>query len=362
MGLKLDRIAAFSRASTNLTDIECRISLTGEDAKHSPLPNLKATMLLSGGAACRIPHDNTTVPPACMTSLGLIVGRNITTKDPFVLTFAGLNRQRYWPSMYAISPPAQSPTRFPIVDSFRGDDDVTGTLDAIHAMSRMGYHGLQVQLSTETIDAALHSTGQDTVHPSSAKLSVPCSHTIPTVDPETNRSAIAKPASCAFRPWLRQNDTDHDLANASSLTSWAAELTASWKSLGYKPGSVGPGPMHDEPGWTWEMPPVETSTVIRKKWEDYLRSQKLTPTDLGSERWDSVVPIGREDARQRIKALAAADGDWSSSTADALALRKLYYWSARYNAWEPTMFFADATKALEAGFGGPVHMYTNWNK
>ena len=90
--------------------------------------------------------------------------------------------------------------------------------------------------------------------------------------------------------------------------------------------------------------------------------QKLTPTDLGSASWEGVLPIGREDARQRIKGLSTADGDGSSTSADSLALRKLYYWSARFNAWEPTIFFADATRALETGFGGPVYMYTNWNK
>jgi hypothetical protein len=267
----------------------------------------------------------------------------MATIQQYAKRLAAHHAKRYWSVMHALPP-----QKFPIVDSFHGDDDVGTTLDAIDAMQRVGYHGLQVGMSNNAaVSDAIIQSGNGDVHAAGASPTLPCSTRVPG-----ERTA----PSCSIRDWLRSNDTDAELANQTAMRSWASTVASGWKAAGYQPGTVKFGAMHDEPGWTWEMPPVATSSVIRDRWVSYLRAQNLTATELGAAELSQTEPLGREEARQRIGTCHV-----SQQAGAELAARKLYYWSVRYNAWEPVTYFRNATHALESEFGSSVHLYVNWN-
>jgi hypothetical protein len=349
--------ALANRTLSNETAISCQLTYTGRDTAQPPPPPLTGTIALKYTSDLCTHGWRKEVPfQPCGGALGLMLGRDNTTGAPKVQTWRQLNAERYWPAMHSLPSTIKSPKLFPIVDSFRGDDDVGTALDAIAAFSKMGYHGLTVGgAGTAVVKAAMHATRQDDVHATGAGLAVPCSHMLP--------HERTKP-SCSIKDWLRSNDTDADLANASRIQDWATTLAASWRAAGFKKGSVGFGAMHDEPGWSWKMPPVNTSTVVRARWEQYLQVRNLTPAELGAADWSSVTLLGREDARQRLLLAAAAAtraGGDPSADAALLTTKKLYYWSVRYVGSEPSQFFANATTALIAAWGGPTKMFANWN-
>ena len=84
----------------------------------------------------------------------------------------------------------------------------------------------------------------------------------------------------------------------------------------------------------------------------YIQNQSgyTSPSDFGAASWAEVVPIASEN-------LTSAGG-----SQQALGLRRLFYWSMRFAAWDVTTFYAQATKALIAANGGKqFSVYTNCN-
>jgi hypothetical protein len=88
-------------------------------------------------------------------------------------------------------------------------------------MARVGYHGLSMKVDSPAAKTALQKFGQDDFHATGAGLSIACSHPLP--------GKKAAPI-CSTRDWLRSNDTDADLVNASRFAAWATTLTSSWEA------------------------------------------------------------------------------------------------------------------------------------
>ena len=123
--------------------------------------------------------------------MGLMLQRDNRTGAPIVKTWREFNADRYWPAMLS-QPAAKHPKHFPVVDSFRGDDDIGTTADAIAAMSHVGYHGLAIGVTDRSLKDAMQKSGQYDLHAVGAGLSVPCSAHLPG-----ERTAPA----CTMRDW-----------------------------------------------------------------------------------------------------------------------------------------------------------------
>ena len=123
--------------------------------------------------------------------MGLMLQRDNHTGAPVVENWREFNAKRYWPAMLS-QPAAKHPRHFPVVDSFRGDDDIGTTADAITAMSHVGYHGLAIGVTDRSLKDAMQKSGQDDLHAVGAELSVPCSAHLPG-----ERTAPA----CTMRDW-----------------------------------------------------------------------------------------------------------------------------------------------------------------
>jgi hypothetical protein len=141
-----------------------------------------------------------------------------------------------------------------------------------------------------------------------------------------------------YRDWSAGDATNVELANATGVAEWATAAAA--KFFQDCPAST-PGassvrflPIRDEPFWSWQAAPVGSSAVVRARWRGFLEAQGMTPALIGATGWDGVTPIGRGAARA-----ATAGG----GIARALAVRRRYYWSVRYAAFEATQFFANGT-------------------
>ena len=154
-------------------------------------------------------------------------------------------------------------------------------------------------------------------------------------------------SSCNFHVWDHKHATDADLINASQIREWANQSAAPYLQAGYK-GQVSMLAQADEPSWSWDasVPPVQTSSIVRGMWQEYLKKQGLTPAELGHASWDHVLPIGRYAAGAG-RGVASVN----CSSASPLPIRKLFYWSGRFSSYSASQYMHNTTVALQSAFG-----------
>ena len=115
---------------------------------------------------------------------------------------------------------------------------------------------------------------------------------------------------------------------------------------GFKAEDIAAYGIADEPGWYF---PAMLNVLANcrepeglPRFHDYLKSQGLTPRDVGAANWEAVLPIGR-------------------SKATDLPSRRLFYWTARFFAWDSARHFANVTRAMEKAGYPNMPVYLNWN-
>ena len=115
---------------------------------------------------------------------------------------------------------------------------------------------------------------------------------------------------------------------------------------GYHRADISIGAMADEQpaGAIWPLPPVAHSKLATTRWITYLQKQGFTPADFGNRSWSDVMPLGRQPV-----------------SGDDEIFRRLFYWTARFIAWDATDTYAAATKLSQQAFSKDVLVYMNCN-
>ena len=155
------------------------------------------------------------------------------------------------------------------------------------------------------------------------------------------------------------NSTDALLVNRTDIERIAAQQVAPKRAAGYKPDEIKLLALLDEPGWGWPdaAPPIQTSPIVRQRWQDYLRRNGMTPALLGASSWDGVMPCGRADAG----ALAPGASE-VNFTGSRLVDRRRFYWTVRFSVWDAARYVADWTAAYAQAWSPDLGMYVNFNK
>lgn len=245
-------------------------------------------------------------------TLGILVWRN-ADKKPQAATMAEYNR-RYWKELESVQIPAElRPRRFLLVDRFiGGDDDRIAWREGIEQLNRAGFTAIMLPPS-ETIRQLLLPTG-------------------------TRRTswAVYCPPGYAF-------DFDPKFGG-DSLKDWAVQQAQPYRQAGYAPEDMAIFALSDEPGWYYPraLRELQAQPTAMARFREYLKSQGLSPADVGAASWDDVQPIGRSQATDPVR-------------------RRLFYWTMRFFSYDSARYFADATRALEEAFYPGMPIFTNWN-
>jgi hypothetical protein len=272
--------------------------------------------------------------------------------QPQVRTFADYNRDRYWSLTKSIPKATKIAKLFPIADMFSGDSDIISSQDAFAVMHDQ--MGVNAPMGTTPAGWDGFVTGGN------SPLGVGGEFRKGPLSRWNTTQVVAcytKNSSCTMHDYCTVNATNDELVNASDI----ARLTAAAfnKTLNKNlptATQVAMSAMADEPGWHAPLDiPVATSTIVKARWQTYLQTQHLTPTDFGKTNWDDVVPnSGRGDA-----------GAGSTSSATSVAMlpnRKLFYWSIRFAHWDSCRYFAEWTAGFQKAANDPKFpLYVNWN-
>jgi hypothetical protein len=246
-------------------------------------------------------------------TLGLLVWRE-PNGTPAAATMAQYN-QRFWQDLAAVSiPPEQRPRRFPVVDRFiGGDNDRLDWQQGIEALAKGGFSGLMLPPDAKLRDYLLATGNRRTAW------------------------AVYNPPGYAF---------DYEEAvTPEAIAKWAAEEVAEpYLKAGYAATDMALFAMSDEPGWYYPsmFAALQKSPRGMARFCGYLQARGLTPRQLGAKDWSEVKPLGRAGARD-------------------LPSRRLFYWTARFFAWDSSRHFAACTAALEQAFYPGLPVFTNWN-
>lgn len=245
-------------------------------------------------------------------SLGFLVYRDEKQK-PVAQTMADYNH-RYWKWLDGVEVPAElRPRHFPIVDRFiGGDHDRRTWREGIQYLARAGFSAIMMPASKRH-RAVLLETGL-----------------------RRTSWAVYNPPGYAFD--YSPSVTDE------AIRQWAKKQAEPYLSAGFERKDMALFTMSDEPGWYFPsmLKPVTDSPRILKRFQEYLRSQGLSPAEVGVPSWDEARPIGRSQAKD-------------------LPTRRLFHWSMRFYAWDSARHFARCTKALEEAFYPGLPILTNWN-
>ena len=214
--------------------------------------------------------------------------------QPQVRTFADYNRDRYWSLTKSIPKATKIAKLFPIADMFSGDSDIISSQDAFAVMHDQ--MGVNAPMGTTPAGWDGFVTGGN------SPLGVGGEFRKGPLSRWNTTQVVAcytKNSSCTMHDYCTVNATNDELVNASDI----ARLTAAAfnKTLNKNlptATQVAMSAMADEPGWHAPLDiPVATSTIVKARWQTYLQTQHLTPTDFGKTNWDDVVPnSGRGDA------------------------------------------------------------------
>ena len=253
------------------------------------LPNCTAELActLQFTATPAHPHDVSAPPKQLAYSLphnggtfqlGLLLARNGTA--PEAQSYAEYNDRQFWHRIDGLAalPPAlaseqhNAPVRFPIVDSFAGDDDYTSRTGAAVGFRKLGVN---------TALGTAYGPGAESVAWGFAKPSTCGGWRVLGQSGEYRKQSAAggvtscltgaggggkAASSCTLHDYNIVNSTDAELVNSTDIE---AEAKATWGPLlaaGYNATTLrGPSSGPDEPGWSWPSasPPIHTSTIVR---------------------------------------------------------------------------------------------------
>ena len=245
-------------------------------------------------------------------ALGILVWRD-EAKAPQAATMAEYNR-RYWKVLEGIEfTESQRPKKFPIVERFiGGDDDRLAWQEGIERLARAGFSAIMLPPSRPTHEMLLKTGLRRTAW------------------------AIYNPPGYAF---------DYDpKVTPEAIQAWAEKEAKPYLDAGYAREDMAVFAMSDEPGWYYPsmLKPLEECPAGMARFREYLKGQGLAARDVGAKSWDEVRPLGRGGAKD-------------------LASKRLFYWTARFFAWDSARHFAVCTRAMEKAFYPGMPMFTNWN-
>eukprot|EP00039_Didymoeca_costata_P030606 m.30479 g.30479 ORF g.30479 m.30479 type:complete len:944 (+) comp8204_c0_seq3:119-2950(+) len=326
--------------------INCRFNLTSGNAKHIH----DAGMMFSINATVDVPLEiNKTNAGRWYGYIGLMLSR-LSDGSPAIQKWADYNRNHYFCNMSDMSN-NKMPQLFPIVDMFQTDSDVSSRQDALQAMNRMGINSPTGNFLP--VNWKGRRTGNYPVlgGPGEFRKKGPEGGVVPCYDANS---------SCTLHDYCTVNATDADIVNDTDIKNYAKFWIPTPLS---KQGDMAVVAMADEPGWKAPLQiPVQTSSVIRKRWQTYLQRQQLTPSDLGASTWDEVLPIGRGDAGAGNLSGNCLLSNISCIIGDSLPKKRLFYWSVRFAHWDSATYMAKWSQALQNAAGDPtLRLYVNWN-
>ena len=245
---------------------------------------------------------------------GFLLWRDVSDRAPHAATMAVYNR-RYWDELNGMHiPPSSRPKNFLLVDRFiGGDDDRIDWREGFENLSRAGFSVIMAP-PNPPMKELLHQAGV-----------------------ARTGWAVYSPPGYAFPSPLQASKAPE------SSSVWAMKQAKAYLDNGFAPQDMAMFAMSDEPGWYY---PAQYSMLqdaqASQRFRDYLQSNKLSPRDLGSAGWDSVLPIGR-------------------SAATDLPSKRLFYWTQRFFSWDSSGYFARCTRDLENAFYPGMPISTNWN-
>jgi hypothetical protein len=248
------------------------------------------------------------------SNMGVVLWRDGANNAAHAATMAVYNR-KYWNATRDIHlAQGQKPRNFVLVDRFiGGDDDRTDWKEGFENLSRAGFTAIMAP-SNPPMRELLHQAG---VSRTGWAVYSPPGYAFPTPLPG------AKPPE--------------------SSTAWAMKQAKPYLDNGFAPRDFAVFALSDEPGWYYPAQyPMLQDAEANKRFHDYLQSSGLTPRDLGSLAWESVMPIGR-------------------SAATDLASKRLFYWTQRFFSSDSSNYFARTTRDLENAFYPGMPISTNWN-
>lgn len=237
----------------------------------------------------------------------------LDTKDqPHINSMAQYNR-RFWAHLRGKEiAPADRPKFFPIVDRFiGGDTDRLAQIEGVNALASAGYSALMTPPDKASRDVLLATGNKRTAW------------------------AVYNPPGYAF---------DHEGVTPESITKWAHEQALPFLRAGFEKTDMAIYAMADETGWYYPQAfePLVKNPAALQRFRDYLKSQNLSPADLGHADWSTVLPISR-------------------SKAVDLPSKRLFYWTMRFFPWDSSRHFAVSTKAMEEAFYPNMPIFDNWN-
>jgi Beta-galactosidase trimerisation domain len=246
-------------------------------------------------------------------NMGIVLWRD-AARTAHAATMAVYNR-RYWKELRDVNlGRGLKPRHFVLVDRFiGGDDDRIDWMEGFENLSRAGFTAIMAP-SNPPMRELLREAG-------------------------VSRTgwAVYSPPGYAFSsplPGTKQPE---------SPTVWAMKEAKPYLDNGFTPQDIAVFAMSDEPGWYYPAQyRMLQDAEANKRFRDYLESNGLTPRDLGSPAWDSVMPIGR-------------------SAATDLPSKRLFYWTQRFFSWDSSNYFARSTRELENAFYPGIPISTNWN-
>ena len=287
---------------------------------------------------------------------GLMLSRDAKTGAPLAMTLAAWNQLQYWDLADSVAEAhgaAAVPKLFPIGDGADNGDDLNCAAATTAAMAKLG-----LSVVTNSFN------GQNSLAKSSQRgatefltLGAPSLFRKDTSGGSGGGGDYlmcnTPGSACTLHDYCSVNATDADLINDTDIDNFMQGQVAGFTAgaiAGAKPHFVLTGEQ-DEPGWFWPVasPPVATSTRVRGRWQSFLASQGLGPSDLGASSWAGVVPLGRTGAG------AGEPG------ASPLALRRLYYWSMRFSVHDAISYMRNSTARLKLAMNDPAaQIYTNF--
>jgi hypothetical protein len=242
--------------------------------------------------------------------LGILVWRDEQNR-PRAGTMADYN-QRYWKTLAGVKiPNSKRPKLITIADRFMGgDDDKRNWREGIRNLAQTGCNTISLPpsrlLRTFLLDAGLRRTAWGVYQPPGAVISAP-------LTPE-------------------------------NLQTWAQQQAQPYRDAGYSARDMALSALADEPMWFYPLSirRLSENPAALRRFRDYLKAQKLEPSEVGASSWDQVLPIGR------------------SKAAD-LPSRRLYYWTVRFFPWDSSRYYAECTQALTQAFYRELPVHVNWN-
>ncbi|MEI7437699.1 MAG: hypothetical protein WCL16_12920, partial [bacterium] len=230
---------------------------------------------------------------------------------PYVTTMAEYNRMAW--NLITVTNPSARIEHFPVAERYiSGDNDRIALQEGIAGLTGVGFSALMIDGGKFGREYLLQAGLRRTA------------------------AAVYCPPGGPF---------DYGLADPhAALSKWAGDILKPLTNAGFASTDLALLAMADEPGWYYPacLRQLTNNPVALGRFRDYLKSQKLTPAELGAGSWSEVWPKGRSQA-----------GD--------LPARRLFYWTMRFFPWDSARYSAQCTRALESAFYTNMPVFVNWN-